>query len=97
MDRKAGKTMATQAKKESFTYYAPSAGNVLLAGDFTDWEKHPVSLKKQTDGSWKAVVPLEPGMHEYRFLVDGQWRDDEHCSARKPNGLGALNCVREVR
>ena len=21
-----------------------SAGNVLLAGDFTDWEKHPVSL-----------------------------------------------------
>ena len=42
-------------------------------------------------------MPLEPGVHEYRFLVDGQWRDDEHCPERKPNGLGALNCVREVR
>ena len=91
--------MATQVKskkKESFTYFAPSAGNVLLAGDFTEWEKRPVTLKKQTDGSWKATVPLDPGMHEYRFLVDGQWRDDDECTDRKPNGLGAQNCVREV-
>jgi len=84
-------------KNESFTYFAPSAENVLLAGDFTDWEQHPVRLKKQNDGSWKATVPLEPGAHEYRFLVDGQWRDDETCSARRPNAFGAQNCVREVR
>lgn len=84
-------------KNESFTYFAPTAENVLLAGDFTDWEQHPVSLKKQKDGSWKATIPLEPGVHEYRFLVDGQWRDDDQCPARKPNAFGALNCVREVR
>lgn len=84
-------------KKEAFTYFAPSAANVLLAGDFTDWEEHPISLKKQKDGSWKATVPLEPGTHEYRFLVDGQWRDDETCPARKPNAFGELNCLREVR
>ena len=84
-------------KKESFTYFAPTAENVLLAGDFTDWEQHPVSLKKQRDGSWTATVPLEPGVHEYRFLVDGQWRDDETCRSRKPNAFGAQNCVREVQ
>ena len=84
-------------KKESFTYFAPSAENVLLAGDFTDWEQHPISLKKQKDGSWKATIPLEPGTHEYRFLVDGQWCDDESCPERKPNSFGELNCVREVR
>jgi 1,4-alpha-glucan branching enzyme len=92
--------MATQVKskkKESFTYFAPGAENVLLAGDFTDWEKHPVTLKKQKDGSWKATIPLAPGMHEYRFLVDGQWRDDQTCGARKLNAFGAQNCVREVR
>ena len=83
-------------KKESFTYVDPKAGNVLLAGDFTNWERNAITLKKQKDGSWKTTVPLEPGTHEYRFLVDGQWRDDEQCPARKPNGLGALNCVREV-
>jgi 1,4-alpha-glucan branching enzyme len=56
-----------------------------------------VSLKKQRDGSWTATVPLEPGVHEYRFLVDGQWRDDETCRSRKPNAFGAQNCVREVQ
>ena len=90
--------MAKQVKKnESFTYVAPTAVNVLLAGDFTGWEQNPISLKKQKDGSWTATIPLDPGLHEYRFLVDGQWRDEEQCCARKPNGFGAQNCVREVR
>ena len=93
--------MATQVqtskKKESFTYFAPTASNVLLAGDFTEWEQHPIHLKKQPDGSWKATIPLDLGPHEYRFLVDGQWRDDEACATRKPNAFGAQNCVREVR
>ena len=87
----------TDKKKESFIYFAPKAENVMLAGDFTDWEKNPISLKRQKDGSWKATIPLDPGVHEYRFLVDGQWRDDETCPKRKRNGLGAQNCVREVR
>ena len=62
--------MATQViskkkeSKESFTYFAPTAANVLLVGDFTDWQQHAVSLKKQSDGSWKATIPLEPGQHE---------------------------------
>src|SRR5437867_11229783 len=60
----------TSKKKESFTYFAPGAANVLLAGDFTNWEQNPISLKKQIDGSWKATIPLDPGTHEYRFLVD---------------------------
>jgi len=83
-------------KKEAFTYFAPSAENVLLVGDFTAWEQHPISLKKQKDGKWKAVVPLDPGSHEYRFMVDGQWQDDIECQQRKPNGFGQQNCIRQV-
>lgn len=90
-------THAASKKKESFTYFGPAAENVLIAGDFTDWEDNPISLKKQADGSWKTTVPLDPGAHEYRFLVDGKWQDDEKCPTRKPNGFGAQNCVREVR
>ena len=56
-------------KKESFTYFAPGAGNVLLVGDFTGWEQQPIALKKNKDGTWKATVPLDPGVHEYRFNV----------------------------
>ncbi len=84
-------------KRESFSYFAPTAGAVQLVGDFTGWEHNPIPLQKQRDGTWKAVVPLEPGTHEYRFKVDGQWRDDEQCEERRPNQFGAQNCVREVK
>lgn len=91
--------MAQQApseKKESFVYTDSCAESVALVGDFTQWEQHPIALKKQKDGTWKATVPLQPGWHEYRFLVDGQWRDDDACVQRKLNAFGAENCIREV-
>src|SRR5262245_41362647 len=84
-------------KKESFTYVDPGAENVLLVGDFTGWEDSPIELKKLKDGVWKATVPLDPGVHEYRFKVDGQWKDDETCFIRKPNAFGQENCIREVK
>jgi len=90
-----GKKEAT-AKKESFTFFAPSAEIVMLAGDFTEWEHSPIALKKQKDGTWKATVALQPGEHQYRFLVDGQWQDDQECAERRPNGFGQQNCIRIV-
>jgi 1,4-alpha-glucan branching enzyme len=93
----AARKKETNGKKESFTFFAPSAETVMLVGDFTEWEQKPVSLKKQKDGSWKAVVALEEGEHEYRFLVDGQWQDDADCPTRRPNGFGQQNCIRTVR
>jgi len=31
---------------------------------------------KLKNGEWKATAALGEGQHEYRYLVDGQWRDD---------------------
>jgi 1,4-alpha-glucan branching enzyme len=91
------KTVSSNAKKkENFTFFAPTAENVELVGDFTGWEDNPITLKRSKDGTWKATVPLEPGTHEYRFKVDGQWKDDETCMIRRPNAFGEQNCVREV-
>lgn len=90
-----GKTAAK--KKESFTLFAPDAESVFLLGDFTQWEETPIALKKQKSGAWKASVSLEPGSYEYRFKVDGQWRDDPDCPVHRPNAFGGENCVREVR
>jgi len=83
-------------KKETFTLIDPKATSVALVGDFTAWQQNPITMKRQKDGTWKTSVPLEPGAHEYRFVVDGQWRDDETCHVRKANSFGGLNCVREV-
>ena len=88
--------MTTTKKKETFEVIEPNASAVLLAGDFTDWEQCPVPLKRQKDGTWKATVPLAPGAHQYRFLVDGQWRADAKCAQRAANPFGSDNCVRQV-
>ena len=87
---------ASKTTKETFTYFAPNAQNVALVGNFTGWEKNPVPLKKQKDGSWRGAVSLAPGEYQYRFLVDGQWQDDEQCEERRPNGFGQQNCIRQV-
>lgn len=83
-------------KKETFQLIEPDATEVFLVGDFTDWEADPIILKRQKDGIWKTIVELEPGQHEYRFLVDGQWCDDTKCPHRRSNPFGGENCVRDV-
>jgi len=83
-------------KKETFQLIEPTAEEVLLLGDFTNWEEDPILLKHERDGIWKVVVPLEPGNYEYRFIVDGDWRDDTKCVQRRTNPFGTTNCVREV-
>ena len=88
--------MATQKsskQKVTFSYTAPEAQAVLLAGDFTGWDQAPLGLKKDKKGVWKKTISLAPGRYEYRLLVDGEWRDDPQCSNRQPNQFGGENCV----
>jgi len=83
----------TVKQKVTFSYLAPEARTVSLVGDFTQWEKAPLPLKKAKAGVWKKVVSLPAGRHEYRLVVDGEWRDDPHCPHRQPNQFGTENCV----
>ena len=48
------------------------------------------------DGVWRTTVELGPGIHHYRFLVDGEWRDDPECVLREPNPFGSENMMRQV-
>lgn len=83
----------TAKQKVTFSYVAPNAQSVLVAGDFTGWQEAPLPLKKDKKGLWKKTVALAPGRHEYRMLVDGEWCDDPSCTQRQPNQFGAMNCV----
>jgi chromosome partitioning protein len=81
---------------ESFRINAPSAMSVLLAGDFTHWQHKPLPMQKGKSGTWSASVNLNPGRHKYRFIVDGEWRDDPACDLRVPNPFGSQDMVRQV-
>jgi 1,4-alpha-glucan branching enzyme len=90
------KSNRQKGKSQSFSFLAPAAASVQLVGDFTHWQQQPVSMQKGTDGVWRAKVELAPGPHHYRFLVDGEWRDDPECTLHVPNPYGSQNSLREV-
>jgi 1,4-alpha-glucan branching enzyme len=79
--------------KIAFSLLAPEAKEVFLAGDFTDWEKAPLPLKKRKDGTWLKELSLPSGVYEYRFIVDGEWQNDPQALERKPNPFGTENSV----
>ena len=54
-----------------FRIEAADAGEVALAGSFTDWEPR-YSLQQATPGVWTIMIPLEPGVNDYTFVIDGE-------------------------
>ena len=87
--------MIGKGSKEGTTRFSLQVENaakkIQLVGDFSDWQ--PVDMKKQKDGRYAVTVPLKPGSHEYKFIVDGQWRVDPDNGAWALNPFGTLNSV----
>jgi 1,4-alpha-glucan branching enzyme len=71
-----------------FSYYAPSARQVTLAGNFNNWGgtqgggRYDPSIDPMEDpdgdGVWTIVVPLPAGRYQYKFVIDGgvRWEQD---------------------
>ena len=83
-------------KRVTFKFYAPEAQSVFLAGCFNEWNPAANPLKKNKDGNWSTVVSLVSGRYEYRFVADGQWKDDPTCEMRNVNQYGGYNCVLNI-
>ena len=80
----------TQQVLTQFLLNAPDAQQVSLAGDFTDWQPAH-TLTRSEPGVWTVVVPLDPGIHNYSFIVDGErWVADPNAPA-VDDGFGGLN------
>jgi 1,4-alpha-glucan branching enzyme len=89
------KTEGAEKKRVEFSYHAPEAHEVSLAGTFNDWSSR--TMRKDEEGTWRAGIVLPPGTYQYRFVVDGEWRDDPGCPERAPNDMGGENCVVNVQ
>jgi 1,4-alpha-glucan branching enzyme len=95
MKRGNGRSHPARRHRVYFTIQAPEAREVVLCGTFTNWEKDSRPLKKDKQGIWKGWLMLGPGAYEYRFLVDGNWRNDPEAST-VPNPFGTSNCLQIV-
>ncbi|KAJ6694332.1 hypothetical protein OIU85_005054 [Salix viminalis] len=56
-------------------------GEVSICGTFTRWtDLIPMSPMEGCPDVYQVVVSLVPGLHQFKFYVDGQWRVDEQLS-----------------
>ncbi|MBA0600089.1 hypothetical protein Gorai_006288, partial [Gossypium raimondii] len=64
--------------------------NVFISGSFNRWaELVPMSQVEGAPNVFQAVCAVSHGCHEYKFLVDGEWRHDE----RQPHKNGEYGIV----
>jgi chromosome partitioning protein len=82
-------------------YRDPAASDVRIAGDFNGWvpDKNVRSLV-QAEGIervWTKILRLPPGTYHYRYVVDGEWREDPDNPQAEPGPVGGRNSVLVVR
>ena len=95
MKKSNDRTNQTREHRVYFKMRAPEAREVILCGSFNNWETSSRHLRKDKDGTWTGWLMLGQGAYEYRFLVDGVWRNDPEAPTT-PNAFGTQNCVRTV-
>ena len=91
-----GKSTQTATREVPFTVRAKGASEVVVTGDFTQWTRDGIRLRKGPNDEWRTVLELEPGEHQYRLVIDGNWQDDPQATKRVPNPYGGHNSVLRV-
>jgi len=79
-------------KKVSFSIEAEPGSKVFVAGSFNNWNPTQYRLRHDSDeGVYRIALTLPQGQHEYKFIVNDEWRPDPCCAAWLPNNMGTLN------
>ncbi|MGE5275675.1 MAG: S8 family serine peptidase [Acidobacteriota bacterium] len=81
-----------------FSYHDDAAARVSVVGDFNGWNPGRAPLARDSDGVWRAEVPLPPpGRYRYKLFVDeSRWVEDPDNGARVPDPYGAFDSVIEI-
>lgn len=72
------------------------ARDVFVVGSFNGWAPGSDRMERH-GGGWRARVRIEPGRHEYKFWVDGQWIPDPANPPRGQDDPGQGNSRLHVR
>jgi len=91
--------MAKGTRTRSVRFFAKvlDANDVRITGDFTEWTRGGIPLWNDGDGSWRTMLSLNPGVYEYRMVIDGDWADHDEARVRVSNPFGGENCILTVQ
>jgi len=83
-------------RKVTFSLENAGANEVFLIGDFNKWNPKTHPMKSDGNGTWVRDVIIPPGEYEYKFMVDGQWKEDPQNEQLSPNCFGTYNNIINV-
>ena len=80
--------------KVTFTVPAKEANEVVVAGNWNEWNTSAEPLKKLKNGTFKTTIDLATGSsYEFKYVVDGTWQNDEQADAYAWNEFASENGV----
>ena len=83
--------------ERQFSYYGPEAKSVRVGGNFNEWNPSDEFLMERDEyGMWTKNIFLKPGTYQYKFIVDGEWVEDQSNSNYVNNAYGGNNSVLEI-
>lgn len=90
-------------KKVVLNFEGEKGSEVLVAGSFNDWDLQPKKkgnkakvLKEKDGGQFTINMFLPEGEYEYKFFVNGEWKEDSNAEVRKQNVFGTFNSILTV-
>jgi len=69
---------------------------VVLTGSFNAWNQSQLVFGREA-GEWVCRVDLDPGVYQYKFIVDGDWLLDPANPDTAEDEAGNVNNVLEVK
>lgn len=81
-----------------FVYPAEPGATVCIAGEFNNWSPsaNPMRFNHRV-GVHETIIPLPPGQHRYRIIIDGRWTSDPYNPVSAPNPYGQPDSIVVVR
>jgi alpha-amylase/alpha-mannosidase (GH57 family) len=76
-----------------FQFNAPTARAVYLGGEFNNWSQNADAMTKGEDGIFRIAKQLAPGTYQYKYIIDGTWKEDPDNPAKTPDPYGGSNSV----
>jgi len=86
-------------RQVAFRFHDHGATSMAVFGSWNGWGGPGIVATSLEPGLFEAVADdLPPGVHGYKFLVDGaRWCDDAANPHKRADGFGGYNSVLEVR
>jgi len=72
------------------------ASIVVLTGSFNEWNQSQLVFGRE-GGDWVCRIDLDPGVYQYKFVVDGNWLLDPSNPDTAEDEAGNVNNVIEVK